>query len=136
MNSTRFNLLVCLFVLGGSTVVQASCLNSVTELKAEGIKAHWLETTADDGKPLKIDISDGANGLVYSASKAGKPWLIGQASFCRSGDTTVVTLNNTQVTENVPLVTRMALPSKLSAPIVNDEINLAGGAWRGTFVGR
>lgn len=136
MNATKLNLLVCLFVLGGPTMAQASCLNSVTELKAEGIKAHWLETTADDGKPLKIVISDGSNGLVYSASKAGKPWLAGKASFCRSGDTTVVTLNNTKVTEHVPLVTRMALPDTLSAPIVNDEIKLAGGAWRGTFVGR
>ncbi|PKR87369.1 hypothetical protein CXZ10_20190 [Pleomorphomonas diazotrophica] len=136
MSSTKLNLLVCLFVLGGSTVAEATCLNSVTELKAEGIKAHWLETTADDGKPLKIVISDGAKGLVYSASKAGEPWLAGKASFCRSGDKTVVTLNNTEVTENVPLVTRMALPDTLTAPIVNDEINLAGGPWRGTFVGR
>lgn len=136
MNSTKLNLLVCLFVLGGPAIAEASCLNSVTELKAEGIKVNWQETTMDDGKPLKITISDGANGLVYSASKAGEPWLAGQASFCRSGDKTVVTLNNTEVTENVPLVTRMALPDTLTAPIVNDQINLTGGPWRGTFVGR
>ena len=136
MSPTHLRLLVCLFTLGGSTLAHANCLTSVTELKAEGIKTNWHETTMDDGKPLKIVIADGANGLVYSASKAGKPWLSGDASFCRSGDTTTVTLDNTKATEHVPLVTRMALPSTLSAPIVNDEIRLAGGPWRGTFVGR
>lgn len=136
MGPTKLRLLVCLLVLGGSTIAEAACLNSVSEIKANGIKANWLETTADDGKPLKIVISDGANGLVYSASKAGKPWLAGEASFCRSGDMTTVTLNNTKVTENVPMVTRMALPSKLSAPIVDGQIKLVGGVWRGTFVGR
>lgn len=136
MGPTKFKLLVCLFLLGGSTIAQATCLNSVSEIEANGIKAHWLETTADDGKPLQIVITDGASGLVYSASKAGEPWLAGTASFCRSGNATKVTLNNTKVTENVPMVTRMALPSTLSADIVNDQIKLAGGAWRGTFVGR
>ncbi|WP_026793309.1 hypothetical protein [Pleomorphomonas oryzae] len=136
MRPMKFKLLVCLFILSGSTLAQATCLRSVSEIKANGIKASWQETTANDGKPLVIVIADGSNGLVYSASKAGKPWLIGEASFCRSGDTTTVTLNNTTVTENVPMVTRMVLPPTLSAPIVNDQIKLAGGAWRGTFVGR
>ncbi|CAI9404205.1 hypothetical protein ANOBCDAF_04574 [Pleomorphomonas sp. T1.2MG-36] len=136
MSPTNLRLLVCLVMLGGPTLAHATCLTSVTELKAEGIKTNWQETTMDDGKPLKIVIADGANGLVYSASKAGEPWLTGDAAFCRSGNTTTVTLDNTKATENVPLVTRMALPSTLSAPIVNDEIRLAGGAWRGTFVGR
>lgn len=136
MRPMKFKLLVCLFILGGSTLAQATCLSSVSELKARDIKVNWLETTADDGKPLKIVIADGSNGLVYSASKAGKPWLAGTASFCRAGDATKVTLNNTEVTDNVPVVTRMALPSTLSANIVDNQIKLAGGAWRGTFVGR
>ncbi len=136
MSPTKLRWLVCLFILSGSTLAHATCLTSVTELKAKGVKAHWLEATADDGKPLKIVIADGARGLVYSASKAGEPWLTGEASICRSGDATTVTLNNTKATKNVPLVTRMALPSTLSAPIVNDKIKLAGGVWRGTFVGR
>lgn len=123
-------------MLGGSTLAHATCLTSVTELKARGVKAHWQETTADDGKPLTIVIADGAGGLVYSASKAGEPWLTGKASFCRSGTATTVTLSNTKATKNVPLVTRMALPSTLSASIVNDRIRLAGGVWRGIFVGR
>ncbi|MCM5557076.1 hypothetical protein [Pleomorphomonas sp. JP5] len=136
MSPTKLGLLVCLLILNGATLAHAACLTSVTELKAEGVKARWQETTADDGKPLTIVIADGAGGLVYSASKAGEPWLTGKATVCRSGDTTTVTLNNTKATSHVPLVTRMVLPSTLSAPIVNDEIRLAGGAWRGTFVGR
>lgn len=136
MSPTKLRWLVCLFILGGSTLAHATCLTSVTELKARGIKANWQETTMDDGKPLTIVIADGAGGLVYSASKAGEPWLTGKASFCRSGAATTVTLSSTKATKNVPLVTRMALPSTLSAPIVDDKIKLAGGVWRGTFVGR
>jgi hypothetical protein len=136
MGPTKFRLLVCLFILGGSTMAQAACLGSVSEIKANGIKASWQETTENDGKPLTIVITDGANGLVYSASKAGQLWLTGEASVCRLGNATQITLNNTKATGNVPMLARMALPSTQSAYIVNDQIKLAGGAWGGTFVGR
>lgn len=135
MAPTRFKLLVCAFILGGSTMAEAACLNSVSEIKANGIKAKWQETTENDGKPLTIVIADGNNGLVYSAIKAGEPWLTGHVSVCRTGDATKITLKNTKATENVPVLARMALPSTQSANIVNGQIRLDGGAWSGTFVG-
>lgn len=135
MASTRFKLLVCAFVLGGSSMAHAACLNSVSEIKANGIKATWQETTENDGKPLTIVIADGDNGLVYSAIKAGEPWLTGRVSVCRTGDATRITLKNTKATDNVPVLARMALPSTQSANIVNGQIKLDGGAWSGTFVG-
>lgn len=135
MRPTKFKLLACVFLLGGTTVAQAACLNSVSEIKSNGIKSSWRETTANDGKPLTIVIADGSNGLVYSATKAGEPWLTGRVSVCRSGDTTEITLKNTKATDNVPVLARMALPSTQSAQIVDDQIKLDGGAWSGTFVG-
>lgn len=135
MGSTKFKLLVCLFILSGSTIAQATCLRSVSEIKANGIKASWQETTENDGKPLTIVFTDGANGLVYSASKAGKPWLTGRVSICRSGNATTITLKNTKATGNVPVLARMGLPSTQSASIVNNQIKLTGGGWGGTFVG-
>lgn len=117
-------------------MAQAACLGSVGELKANGVKASWQETTENDGKPLTIVITDGASGLVYSASKAGQLWLTGEASVCRSGNATEITLSKTKATGNVPMLARMALPSTQSAYIVNDQIKLAGSAWGGTFVGR
>jgi len=122
--------------LGGPTIAQAECLKSVSEIKANSVKARWQETTQNDGKPLTIAIADGANGLVYSASKAGKPWLTGNVSVCRSGGVTNITLKNTKATNNVPVLARMGLPSTLSAPIENNQIKLAGDGWGGTFVGR
>lgn len=135
MGLTKFKLLACAFILGGSTMAQAACLQSVSEIKSNGIKASWQETTANDGKPLTIVIADGDNGLVYSASKAGEPWLTGSVSVCRSGDATKITLKDTKPTSNVPMLARVALPSTQSAYIVNDQIKLGGGAWSGTFVG-
>jgi hypothetical protein len=88
-------------------------------------------------KALMISISDGANGLVYSASKAGVPWLTGSVSVCRrSGSVTEITLKNTKATSNVPMLARLALPSTQTAQIVNDQIKLGGGGWGGTFVGQ
>lgn len=136
MSPTKFNLLVCLFVIGGSTVAQASCLNSVSEIKANGISATWRETTQNDGKPLTIVIADGDNGLAYSATKAGELWLTGEVTVCRSDDATKITLSNTKATDNVPALARMAFPSTQSAYVVDDQIQLKGSAWGGTFVGR
>jgi hypothetical protein len=136
MAVTKFKLLICLFILGESTLAQASCLRTVSEIKANSVKARWQETTENDGKPLTISITDGAHGLVYSASKAGVPWLSGNVSICRSGVATEITLKNTEATSNVPMLARLALPSTQSAQIVNDQIKLAGGGWGGTFIGR
>jgi hypothetical protein len=131
----NLKLLICLLILGESTLAQAKCFNTVSELKANNVRTKWQETTHNDRKPLTISITDGANGLVYSAKKAGLLWLTGNVSVCRSGGVTEITLKNTQATSNVPMLARLALPSTQSAHIVNDQIKLAGGGWGGTFIG-
>jgi hypothetical protein len=122
--------------LSGSTLAQAHCLRTISELKANNVKARWQETTESDGKPLTISITDGANGLDYSAKKAGVLWLTGNVSVCLSGGATGITLKNTQATSNVPMVARLALPSTQLAQIVNDQIKMGGGGWGGTFIGQ
>jgi hypothetical protein len=136
MASTKFKMLISLLALGQSTLAQAECLKSVSEIKANNVKARWRETTENDGKPLTISISDGADGLIYSASKAGATWLTGNVSVCRSGAATEITLKNTKATGNVPMIARLALPSTQSARIVNNQITLSGGGWGGTFIGQ
>jgi hypothetical protein len=132
----NFKRLVCLLIIGESTLAQAKCFGAVSDLRANNVRTTWQETTENDGKPLMISISDAANGLVYSAKKAGSLWLTGNVSVCRSGGATEITLNNTRATSNVPTLARLALPSRQSAYIVNNQIKLAGGGWGGTFVGR
>ena len=136
MALTNFKWLMCLLILSQSTLAQAKCLTTVSQLKANNVKARWHETTENDGKPLMISITDGANGLVYSAKKAGVLWLTGHVSVCPSGGATEITLKNTQATSHVPMLARMALPSTQSAKIVNDRIKLGGGGWGGTFIGQ
>ena len=117
-------------ILGSSALARAKCLGTVSQLKANDVKAIWQETTENDGKPLTISIADGANGLVYSAKKAGALWLTGNVSVCPSGGATEIALKNNKATSNVPALARMALPSTQSALIVNDQIKLGaeGGA--------
>ena len=129
MALTNIKLLICLLILSESTLAQAKCLRTVSELKAHNVKARWQETTENDGKPMRISISDGTNGLVYSAKKAGVLWLTGHVSVCPSGGATEITLKNTQATRHVPMLARLALPSTQSAQIVNDQIKLGGGGW-------
>jgi hypothetical protein len=136
MALTNFKLLIFLLILSESTLAQAECLRAVSDIRANGVKARWQETTETDGEPLTISITDGANGLAYSASKAGRPWLTGNVSVCRSGGVTEIALKNTKATSNVPMLARLALPSTQSAHIVNDQIKLRGGGWGGTFVGQ
>ena len=131
----NLKLLFCLLILSESTLAQAKCFRTVSELKANNVRTRWQETTENDGKPLTISITDGADGLLYSATKAGLLWLTGNVSVCRSGGVTEITLKNTQATSNVPMLARLALPSTQSAHIVNDQIKLAGGGWGGTFIG-
>ena len=53
---------------------------------------------------MTISITHGANGLVYSAKKAGVLWLTGNVSVCLSGGATKITLKNTKATSHVPEV--------------------------------
>ncbi len=132
----NFRLLLCLAMLSASTLAQGKCLDTVSQLKANHIKASWLETTENDGKPLMISIANGANGLVYSARKAGALWLTGNVSVCVAGGHPEITLKNTKATSHVPMIARMALPSTQSAQVVDNRIKLGGGGWGGTFVGQ
>lgn len=136
MNRVKFNVLVVLFALSGTTIAQAQCFNSAREVKANNVSTTWEETTENDGKPLIITLADEGNGLAYKARKAGQLWLTGGVSVCRSGGATTITLKDTKATNNVPALARMALPSTQSAHIENGQINLKGGSWGGTFVGR
>ena len=136
MTLTKLKLVICLLVLSESTLAQAECLGTVSELKANHVKTRWQETTENDGKPMMISITHGANGLVYSAKKAGVLWLTGNVSVCLSGGATKITLKNTKATSHVPMIARLALPSTQSAHIVNNQIKLGGGGWGGTFIGK
>ena len=131
MTLTNFKLLICVLILNASTIAQAQCLKTVSEIKANNVKARWLETTAKDGKPLTISITNGASGLLYSAKKAGALWLTGSVSVCLAKGATEITLSNTKATSEVPMLAGLALPSKQSAQIVNGRIELGGGGWGG-----
>jgi hypothetical protein len=85
---------------------------------------------------MTISITDGANGLLYAAKKAGALWLTGNVSVCLSGGATAITLSNTQATSKVPMLATLALPSTQSAQIVANRIQLGGGGWGGTFIGQ
>jgi hypothetical protein len=124
--------LAFLLALGGPVYAQPKCLNSVRELKENNVKTKWYETTADDGKPMRIYIS-GNHGLAYQAIKGGDVWLKGTVSVCRIGDETQISLHNAVVTDKVPLLVRQLIPTRQTAKIINDKIEFRDYRWSGTF---
>jgi hypothetical protein len=133
---THFKLLIGFLILTLPTVAEANCFKTIGEVRSNRVKTRWLETTANDGKPLTISIANGSGGLVYSAQKAGQLWLTGNISVCRTGGGTEITMSETKTTSNVPMFARMGFPRTQSAQIVGNQINLAGGGWSGAFVGQ
>jgi hypothetical protein len=136
MAKMALKLIFGLLIVSVPTIAQAKCLGTLSQLKANNVKSRWQETAANDGKPLKISITNGPSGLVYSAKKAGVLWLTGNVSVCLSGAASEITLKNTKATNNVPMFARMALPSTQTVQIVNNQIRLGGGGWDGTFAGQ
>ena len=132
----QFKLLIGVLALSAPTFAHANCFKTVHEVKSNNVKTRWQETTENDGKPMTISIANGPGGLVYSAQKAGQLWLNGNISVCRSAGRVSITLKDTKTTSNVPMIARMAFPSTQSADIVGNQINLAGGGWTGSFVGK
>jgi hypothetical protein len=135
MTLKHLRLLFGLLFLSAPTLAQADCFKTVREVKANHVKTRWQETTENDGKPMTISIANGAGGLVYTAKKAGKLWLSGEISVCRSAGGTSIVLKNTKTTANVPMLARIAFPQSQSAEIADNKIKLDGGGWKGVFVG-
>jgi hypothetical protein len=67
----NFKLLICLLILSESTLAQAECLRTVSELKANNVKARWQETTENDGKPLTRRNRSSASAGVFQSSVFG-----------------------------------------------------------------
>jgi len=125
--------LAFLLILGESVYAQPKCLNSVTELNANKVKIKWHETASDDGMPMRIYIS-GNDGLTYQAIKGRDVWLKGTVSVCLIGDETQISLDNTVVTDKVPLLVSGLIPGRQTAKVVNDKIEFREFGWSGTFV--
>lgn len=114
------------------------CFKSLGELHKNKVPSEWLETTADDGKPMKIIVSAAAEEkFTYKSVKAGAVWMNGSAKICKDEGKVVVSLFDTKVTKEAPGYLRNFLPERMSAPIQNNEIKLRGplGLWKGTFQG-
>ncbi len=135
MAKANITLLLCLVFLGAPALAHAECFGTVSAMKANHVKTRWQETTANDGKPMVISISDGGGSLVYTGKKAGVQWLSGNVSVCQSGGSTNITLKNTKATSHVPMLARMAMPKSQSGQITGNQITLGGKGWSGTFVG-
>jgi hypothetical protein len=131
-----FNACIFLLATGPFAFANAECLQTVSDLNAHKVKTHWVETSANDGKPLNIYISEGRNGFSYVAKKDGAVWLQGNMSICASSDKIKVTLLNTKASDSVPFLARSMMSGDQTATISNNQFKLGGMGWNGNFVGK
>jgi hypothetical protein len=136
MTKKIFNAFVFLLAAGSFTSANAECLQTVSDLNAHKVKTHWVETSADDGKPMNIYISEGKGGFSYVAKKDGAVWLQGNMSLCMSSNKIKVKLMNTKASDSVPFLARSMMSGDQTATISNNQFNLGGMGWSGNFVGK
>jgi hypothetical protein len=64
----------------------ATTADSLKKILGEAMKERWIETTADDGKPLKIIINTKNDLLYFVFDKTREGiWAEGKASVCQQG---------------------------------------------------
>jgi hypothetical protein len=105
---------ILFFVLAlNTTAAFADCADKFSELKAVVGKSKcpplsWVETGADDGKPMNIKMTD--NPLKIEISKGGKVWIHSKFQICNESDKLIL-----KFTEKPTLVNADVLPLANSA---------------------
>jgi hypothetical protein len=146
----RINMLptILLFILSFSATVFAA-ENCVTDLAAaqkllgeNHMATTWIETTANDCKPLFIQLSTKSNKLDLVFYKNGEGfWAQGPASICPEEDkpklSAKISKHEITVGKNTPVLVRWGLEGGADftlTPDANGELKITTFGWGGTFV--
>lgn len=124
-------------LLTASASVFAVCATSVAELDNiyNGFSPTWIETTANDGKPLHLTISNAGNSLHLVFTKGGKPWARGNGSICGAGTSFSVRIPAVTWGEAAPRFVRGNRSANFAVRVnaATNRIRVSQGGWSGTF---
>jgi hypothetical protein len=109
-------------------------------LGGKDISPKWIETTASDGKPLKILISTKDNRLYFVFEKTQEGvWAEGRAIICKDGKDFVVNIDGKDIKlgSSAPLPIRLGMGSgakfhlQISAA---NKMHVSTFGWSGDFI--
>ena len=111
-----------------------------TIVKDPEFSMKWVETTANDGKPLMVDISEKENELFleFIKSKEG-PWASGTADICQVENVLQASISEKQIKlgEAAPWILKMSMKSgavfKLEK-LKPGVLKISTFGWSGEFV--
>jgi hypothetical protein len=134
-------MLVIFFIL--SSLAQ-DCAKDITALRAllkdESMPLVWVETTADDGKPLVVTISELGRKLHLDFNKTKEGlWASGGADICAVDGKVIahITKDHIRLGKAAHWVVKMSMSGgakftlKYSAP---DKLHISTFGWKGDFV--
>ena len=143
----RTHWLLCLgLLLSQAGQVQASpgCAASISELNRlldePNFPVKWEETSMDDGKPLLVSILEKNGVLWLEFIKTGEGlWARTAGVICRAGSDFEIRFGAEQIRMGPAAhwALRLALGSGGKFTLTRlgpDQLRIAGGGWRGTFV--
>ncbi len=120
------------------------CADNFTALKTvlnePDFQSHWIETTANDGKPLKMDISDreGKLYLEFDKTKEGL-WASGSTDVCKVDDKfeAQITKEKINLGKAAPWIMRMSMKSGATFKLQKLKpgvLKISTFGWSGEFV--
>jgi hypothetical protein len=142
------NLLGCVFLLSTFPLtVQAQdiskCATSISELKIllddQSFPLKWIETTMDDGKPLRVSIleKNGALNVEFIKTNVGI-WAESFGTICKNGAEIEIRFTKDQIRfgSAANWVLRYALRSGgkfTMTKLGSEQLRIATTGWSGTF---
>lgn len=125
------------------TSIAAECVQGIKSLKTlmknENFALNWTETTADDGKPLMVSISEKDNTLhlEFIKNKEGL-WAKGTARICKDKEITAsITKKDISLGKAAPWVMRMSMKdgAKFTLKMIkSDVLKISTFGWSGEFI--
>jgi hypothetical protein len=129
----------------------ATCAETKTDLRtlmtnrsgagyAQVLDSQWVETTADDGKPLKIQITEQSGKLYFTFDKTQDGiWAEGPAQICDEDGKLVlsVTGKNIKLGKAAPWPVRWSMGGGTNLRLnfsTADKLHVSATGWSGDFV--
>lgn len=139
-------LLVLFFMASSVWAKDPTCVKDLAGIRMlfndTSMPIQWDETTANDGKPLLVDIGekDGRLFLQFIKTKEGL-WAEGTAKVCKGQDgiTAEITKKDIKLGEAAPWILRMSMKGGATFKLLRekaDKLHISTFGWGGDFVPR
>lgn len=137
----RFVFLVYLLC---SSAFAEECATNFTSLKSifsdEGFASQWIETTANDGKPLIMNLTEKEDKLFLSFVKTKEGlWASGTANICKEDKIikAIITEKQINLGQAAPWIMRMSMKSGATFELTMIRpkvLKISTFGWSGEFI--